>query len=75
MQERPTNQRGSDDDNDLGADIEGLGVFYLGKRVDPESGKPGREPLLLDARRLTLTSHRNSNISSRRRCACSAPRR
>ena len=53
MQERPTNQRGSDDDNDLGADIEGLGVFYLGKRVDPESGKPGREPLLLDARRLT----------------------
>ena len=51
MQERPTNQRGSD--NDLGADIEGLGVFYLGKRVDPESGKPGREPLLLDARRLT----------------------
>ena len=53
MQERPTNQRGSDEDNDLGADIEGLGVFYLGKRVDPESGKPGREPLLLDARRLT----------------------
>ena len=53
MQERPTNQRGSGDDNDLGADIEGLGVFYLGKRVDPESGKPGREPLLLDARRLT----------------------
>ena len=53
MQVRPTNQRGSDDDNDLGADIEGLGVFYLGKRVDPESGKPGREPLLLDARRLT----------------------
>ena len=44
---------GSDEDNDLGADIEGLGVFYLGKRVDPESGKPGREPLLLDARRLT----------------------
>jgi hypothetical protein len=53
MQERPNTQRGSDDDNDLGADIEGLGVFYLGKRVDPESGKPGREPLLLDARRLT----------------------
>ena len=49
MQERPTNQRGSDDDNDLGADIEGLGVFYLGKRVDPDSGKPGREPLLLPA--------------------------
>ncbi len=53
MQERSTNQRGSDDGSDLGADIEGLGVFYLGKRVDPESGKPGREPLLLDARRLT----------------------
>ncbi|MEI8368835.1 MAG: DUF87 domain-containing protein [Planctomycetia bacterium] len=53
MEERSNNQRGSDDDNDLGADIEGLGVFYLGKRVDPESGKPGREPLLLDARRLT----------------------
>ena len=53
MQERPTTQRGSDDESDLGADIEGLGVFYLGKRVDPESGKPGREPLLLDARRLT----------------------
>lgn len=53
MQERPNTQRGSDDESDLGADIEGLGVFYLGKRVDPESGKPGREPLLLDARRLT----------------------
>ena len=53
MQERSTNQRGSDDGSDLGADIEGLGVFYLGKRVDPDSGKPGREPLLLDARRLT----------------------
>ena len=53
MQERSTNQRGSDDGSDLGADIEGLGVFYLGRRVDPDSGKPGREPLLLDARRLT----------------------
>lgn len=53
MQERPNTQRGSDDESDLGTDIEGLGVFYLGKRVDPESGKPGREPLLLDARRLT----------------------
>ena len=53
MHERPTNQRGSVDANDLGADIEGLGVFYLGRRVDPDSGKPGREPLLLDARRLT----------------------
>ncbi|MEN9666371.1 MAG: hypothetical protein RLZZ326_2734, partial [Planctomycetota bacterium] len=53
MAERRTNQRGSDDESDLGADIEGLGVFYLGKRVDPDSSKPGREPLLLDARRLT----------------------
>jgi len=53
MAERRTNQRGSDDGSDLGADIEGLGVFYLGRRVDPDSGKPGREPLLLDARRLT----------------------
>ncbi|RLS31767.1 MAG: DUF853 family protein [Planctomycetota bacterium] len=35
------------------ADIEGLGVFYLGRQVDPDSGKAGREPLLLDARRLT----------------------
>ncbi len=48
-----TDQNGGADDNDLGADIEGLGVFYLGRRVDPDSGKPGREPLLLDARRLT----------------------
>ena len=39
--------------SDLVADIEGLGVFYLGRQVDPDSGKAGREPLLLDARRLT----------------------
>ena len=53
MAERSTNPRSSDDESDLGADIEGLGVFYLGRRVDPDAGKPGREPLLLDARRLT----------------------
>jgi len=46
-------QDGDRGDDDLGPDIEGLGVFYLGKRVDPDSGKAGREPLLLDARRLT----------------------
>jgi len=33
--------------------IEGLGIFYLGRRVDPASGGPTPEPLLLDARRLT----------------------
>ena len=33
--------------------IEGLGIFYLGRRVDPASGEPTPEPLLLDARRLT----------------------
>jgi len=35
-----------------GPDIEGLGVFYLGRSVDPDSGRPG-EPLLVDARRFT----------------------
>jgi len=39
-------------------DIEGLGVFYLGRKVDPATGKPGAEaatsgPLLVDARRFT----------------------
>jgi DNA helicase HerA-like ATPase len=39
-------------------DIEGLGVFYLGRKVDPKTGKPGDEaatsgPLLVDARRFT----------------------
>lgn len=33
--------------------IEGLGIFYLGRCVDPASGEPTPEPLLLDARRLT----------------------
>ena len=35
------------------ADIEGLGVFYLGRKVDPDTGAAGREPLLIDAKRLT----------------------
>ena len=34
-------------------DIEGLGVFYLGRKVDPETHRPGPTPLLLDSRRLT----------------------
>jgi DNA helicase HerA-like ATPase len=39
-------------------DIEGLGVFYLGRKIDPATGKPGDEaatsgPLLVDARRFT----------------------
>ena len=39
-------------------DIEGLGVFYLGRKVDPKTGKPGDQaatsgPLLVDARRFT----------------------
>jgi len=35
------------------ADIEGLGVFYLGRRVDPEQPAAGGPPLLVDARRFT----------------------
>ncbi len=34
-------------------DFEGLGVFYLGRRVQPESGETTPEPLLYDARDLT----------------------
>ncbi len=34
-------------------DIEGLGVFYLGTKVDSSNGKDGRAPLLVDARRFT----------------------
>ena len=37
---------------DLAAAIEGLGVFYLGTKLD-DAGKATREPLLLDARRFT----------------------
>ncbi len=34
-------------------DIEGLGVFYLGRKVDTATGEPTAEPLLFDSRRLT----------------------
>jgi len=34
-------------------DYEKLGAFYLGRLLDPESGEPGPEPLLYDARDLT----------------------
>jgi len=33
--------------------FEGLGVFYLGREVDPESGESGEAPLLYDSRDLT----------------------
>jgi hypothetical protein len=36
-----------------GRGFEGLGVFYLGRRFDAESGRSGEEPLLYDARDLT----------------------
>ena len=39
--------------DDESIDIEGLGVFYLGRKVDPDSGKPTLAPLLVDARRFT----------------------
>ena len=35
------------------ADIEGLGVFYLGRKVAGDGGKGGGEPVLVDARRFT----------------------
>ncbi|MFM9011299.1 MAG: helicase HerA domain-containing protein [Planctomycetota bacterium] len=35
------------------AAIEGLGVFYLGQKVDGDRGVPTGEPLLVDARRFT----------------------
>jgi hypothetical protein len=34
-------------------DIEGLGVFYLGRKVDTDGGMAGGSPLLIDARRFT----------------------
>ena len=34
-------------------DFEKLGAFYLGREMDPESGKPDGLPLMLDARDLT----------------------
>lgn len=35
------------------ADIEGLGVFYFGRKVDAATGAVGPEPLLVDAKRFT----------------------
>ena len=35
------------------AAIEGLGVFYLGQKVDERSGGPTAEPVLVDAKRFT----------------------
>jgi DNA helicase HerA-like ATPase len=37
---------------DLAARIEGLGVFYLGSKLD-DGGRPTDQPLLIDARRFT----------------------
>jgi DNA helicase HerA-like ATPase len=37
----------------LPAAIEGLGVFYLGQKVDADRGTPTGEPLLVDAKRFT----------------------
>ena len=34
-------------------DIEGLGVFYFGRKVDPATGQPGPEPVLGSAKRFT----------------------
>ena len=34
-------------------DFEKLGVFYLGRRLDPSTGQVGQEPLLYDAKDLT----------------------
>jgi len=38
---------------DKPTDIEGLGVFYLGRKVAGDGSKAGSEPLLVDARRFT----------------------
>lgn len=35
------------------AAIEGLGVFYLGQKVDESSARPTADPLLIDAKRFT----------------------
>jgi hypothetical protein len=34
-------------------DIEGLGVFYVGRTVDPATGVADRQPVLIDAKRFT----------------------
>ncbi|MEI6504789.1 MAG: DUF87 domain-containing protein [Planctomycetota bacterium] len=48
--QRPTRSTPKDA---IPAAIEGLGVFYLGQKIDGVSGKPTGEPLLIDAKRLT----------------------
>jgi len=40
-------------ETDFAAAIEGLGVFYLGRRVDERTGTATAEPLLVDAKRFT----------------------
>jgi hypothetical protein len=37
----------------LPAAIEGLGVFYLGQKIDADRGTPTGEPVLVDAKRFT----------------------
>jgi hypothetical protein len=50
--EKKTRKRSTPADP-LPAAIEGLGVFYLGQKVDGDTGTTGGEPLLVDARRFT----------------------
>ncbi|MGI9177467.1 MAG: ATP-binding protein [Pirellulales bacterium] len=50
--EKKTRKRSTPADP-LPAAIEGLGVFYLGQKVDGDSGKPSGGPLLVDAKRFT----------------------
>lgn len=38
---------------DTPVDIEGLGIFYLGRKVATDGGKTSGEPVLVDARRFT----------------------
>ena len=47
-------------------DIEGLGVFYLGRKVDPDTGKPGTDaatagPLLIDVQKIDNIDLRDVN--------------
>ncbi|MFM9011764.1 MAG: ATP-binding protein [Planctomycetota bacterium] len=49
---RPSRSRSRPQDP-IPAAIEGLGVFYLGRKVDPRTGEPTAEPLLVDAKRFT----------------------
>jgi len=50
--ERKSKPRNTPQD-DLPAAIEGLGVLYLGRKIDPASGAPTGGPLLVDAKRFT----------------------